>query len=70
MPTPEPEYIQLSSWEELVEWIEKAQREVYGKDWNPKPKRRNKKTPLEGQEGLFSYGEIVSKRPNARTLSH
>ncbi len=49
----EPEYIQLSSWQELIEWIEKAQLKMYGEGWNPKPKRRDKKTPLEGQGGFF-----------------
>lgn len=48
----EPEYVQLSSWEELVAFVEKAQLAIFGKDWNPKPKRKNKKTPPQS-EGLF-----------------
>lgn len=47
----EPEYIQLSSWEELIAFIERAQLEIFGKDWNPKPKRK-KKGKVE-QEGMF-----------------
>lgn len=46
------EYIQLSSWEELIQFIEKAQLAIYGKDWNPKPPRKKKKAPPD-QEGLF-----------------
>jgi hypothetical protein len=48
----EEEYVQLSSWEELKALIERAQLELFGKDWNPKPKRRDKKKPPQS-EGLF-----------------
>ena len=48
------EYVQLSSWQELIEWLEregcKAMDDV--RDWNPKPKRKNKKKPPQS-EGLF-----------------
>lgn len=50
----EGEYVQLSSWAELIEWLE---REGYKsvddvRDWNPAPKRKNKKKPPQA-EGLF-----------------
>lgn len=47
----EEKYIQLSSWEELIAFIERAQLELFGKDWNPKPKRKKKQPPQ--SEGLF-----------------
>lgn len=48
----EEEYVQLSSWEEFVAWLEKAGMKIMGDDWNPKPKRKNKKAPPQS-EGLF-----------------
>lgn len=49
----EPEYIQLSSWEELIAWMEREGMKVIPvDDWNPKPKRKNKKSPPQS-EGLF-----------------
>ena len=47
------EYIQLQSWDELVEWIEREGAKILpGPEWNPKPKRRDKKKPPQ-EEGLF-----------------
>lgn len=49
----DPKYIQLSSWEELIAWLEKEGAKL-GIDhtWNPKPKRKSKKKPPQS-EGLF-----------------
>jgi hypothetical protein len=47
------EYVQLTSWAELIEWLEREGYKVMPVDnWNPKPKRRNKKKPPQ-TEGLF-----------------
>lgn len=49
----DPEYVQLSSWEELIAWLESYGWEspVPRPAWNPKPKRKKKGPPQE--EGLF-----------------
>lgn len=52
----EPEYVQLSSWEELVSFIENAQRQIFGDDWQrmtAPPKRTRKKKSPPQEEGLF-----------------
>ncbi len=49
------EYVQLTSWDELIAWLEKEGYKVIGleaKDWNPKPKQKSKKRPPQS-EGLF-----------------
>ena len=48
------EYVQLSSWDELVAWIEREGAKILpnASDWNPKPKRRDKRKPPQ-EEGLF-----------------
>ncbi len=41
-------YVQLTSWEELIAWLEREGYRVIGleaKDWNPKPKRKKKQPP-------------------------
>ena len=50
----EPEYIQLQSWDELVEWLEREGAKILpnASDWNPKPKRRDRRKPPQ-EEGLF-----------------
>ncbi len=50
----EEEYVQLSSWAELIEWLEKEGFQYFPvhEEWNPKPKRKNKKKPPQ-VEGLF-----------------
>jgi hypothetical protein len=49
----EEKYVQLSSWQELVEWIEREGGKIIPKsEWNPKPKRKSKKKPPQ-EEGLF-----------------
>ena len=55
MDASESKYVQLTSWDELIAWLEKEGYKVIGlevKDWNPKPKRRSKKKPPQS-EGLF-----------------
>lgn len=54
----EEEYVQLQSWAELIEWLEREgykamEREGYTvtSNWNPKPKRKKKGPPQ--SEGLF-----------------
>lgn len=51
---PEPEFIQLQSWEELIAWLtrEGMKAGIDSSTWNPKPKRKNKKAPPQS-EGLF-----------------
>ena len=47
------EYVQLQSWDELIAWLEREGYKVIPKpEWNPKPKRRNKRKPPQ-EEGLF-----------------
>jgi hypothetical protein len=48
------EYVQLSSWAELIEWLEREGMKagIDSATWNPKPKRRSKKKPPQS-EGLF-----------------
>lgn len=50
----EPEYIQLTSWDELIAWLEREGMKILpqASEWNPKPKRKNKKKPPQ-EEGLF-----------------
>lgn len=48
----EPEYIQLTSWEDFIAWLEKFGYKDEVPEWNPKPKRKNKKKPPQ-EEGLF-----------------
>ncbi len=49
----EPEYIQLQSWDELIAWLEREGYKIIPEpEWNPKPKRKNKKKPPQA-EGLF-----------------
>lgn len=49
----EPEYVQLKSWAELIEWLEKYRDAPDPTpEWNPKPKRKSKKRPPQS-EGLF-----------------
>lgn len=52
----DPEYIQLSSWEELCNFIEIAQKKVFGPDWAARtspPKRKRKKRLPPQEESLF-----------------
>jgi hypothetical protein len=51
---PKPEYIQLTSWEELIAWMEREGMKIVPPEpeWNPKPKRKSKKRPPQS-EGLF-----------------
>ena len=47
------EYVQLSSWDELIAWLEREGYKIIPEsDWNPKPKRKNKKRKPQ-EEGLF-----------------
>lgn len=48
----DPEYVQLSSWDEFITWIERAQERIYGKGWTPPKTPRKKKAPPQ-KEGLF-----------------
>lgn len=55
MENSEPEYVQLTSWDELIAWLEKEGYKVMGLEvgnWNPKPKRKSRKKPPQS-EGLF-----------------
>lgn len=46
------EYVQLQSWDELIEWLEREGYKIIPEpEWNPKPKRKKKGPPQE--EGLF-----------------
>lgn len=56
MAASDPEYIQLSSWEELCDFIETAQKKVFGPDWAARtspPKRKRKKRLPPQEESLF-----------------
>ncbi len=47
------EYIQLDSWEDLIKWLEGfGYKDHIEPEWNPKPKRKNKRKPPQ-EEGLF-----------------
>ncbi len=50
---PDEEYVQLKSWQELVDWLEREGMKIIPEpEWNPKPKRKSKKKPPQS-EGLF-----------------
>lgn len=53
MPTSESEFIQLSSWEELITFIEKAYEGIFKDDPKPAPKPKRKKKGPPQKEELF-----------------
>lgn len=58
MTIPEPEYVQLSSWEELVSWLEREAAKIGGplapsRPPPPAQRPRNKRRATPGQESLF-----------------